>query len=109
MAVNGKVRKCHICGTRPASNGNGYCNNCQAKLDADKLRKTQQKPVKFVTFRGVTIKFVQGKGDKLIPQLTGCNPEKLPKSRLINLDKYCPGYTREQVKKLKRLCLSFAK
>jgi len=50
-----------------------------------------------------------GDGEQLNPQYCGRDPDKLPKSRLINLDGYCRGYTRQQVKKLKRLCLSFAK
>jgi hypothetical protein len=57
----------------------------------------------------VTVAFHKDGGDKLEPQLVRRDPDKLPKRRLINLDKYCPGFTREQVKKLKRLCLSFAK
>ena len=103
------VRKCHICGVRPASTEQGYCNNCQSQLEADRHRKRPAKVVRFVTYRGTTVQFTNGKGDVLVPQLTRRDPEKLPKSRLINLDKYCPGYTREQVKKLKKLCLSFAK
>jgi len=40
---------------------------------------------------------------------TTLNPERIAKCRLINLDQYCRGFTRDQVKKLKRLCLAFAK
>jgi len=109
-----KVRKCHICGVRPASTEQGFCNNCQSQLEADRRRKRPRKPFKYVTYRGITIALHKdgtndGKGDKFKTEFITRDPEKLPKSRLINLDTYCPGFTREQVKKLKKLCLSFAK
>jgi hypothetical protein len=107
--VKTKVRKCQICGLRPASTERGFCKNCQAQCEAEKRRKQQPTPWRYVTYKGVTVAFHQDGGDKLEPQLVRRDPDKLPKSKLINLDKYCPGFTRDQVKKLKRLCLSFAK
>jgi len=109
MATQVKVRKCHICNVRPASTEQGYCHNCQSQLEADRRRKRPQKPFRYVTYRGVAIAFHNGKGDKLKTELVTRDPEKLPKAKLINLDTYCPGFTREQIKKLKRLCLRFAK
>lgn len=109
MTAKVKTHKCHICGCRPASTEQGFCNNCQAQIEADKRRKQQPKPFRYVTYRGVTVAFHNGSRDKLKPQLIGRDPDKLPKRLLINLDEYCPGFMRDQVKKLKRLCLSFAK
>jgi len=109
MATKVKVRKCHICGRRPASTEQGFCHNCQAQLEADRRRKRPAKPFKFVTYRGVTIALHKNGKDELKPEFITRDPEKLPKRLMVNLDTYCPGYTREQVKKLKRLCLSFAK
>jgi len=109
MATKVKVRKCHICDVRPASTEQGFCNNCQSQLEADRRRKRPRKPFRYVTYRGVTLALHNGNGDELKPEFITRDPEKLPKSKLINLDTYCQGYTREQVKKLKRLCLSFAK
>lgn len=109
MKTKTKARKCLICGLRPASGEHGFCHNCQAQIEADKHRKQQPKPFRYVTYRGVTIAFYNGNGDKLTPQVITRDPDKLPQQLLINLDNYCPGFTREQVKKLKRLCLSFAK
>ena len=108
--ANGQIRKCHICGLRPASSERGFCHNCQAGYEAEKRRRRQPMPFRYVTHRGVTVQFLKHNGeDVLIPQLCGRDPDNLPKSRLINLNQYCPGYTRDQVKKLKRVCLSFAK
>ena len=108
MKTKQKVRKCLICEVRPAA-AQGYCKHCIAQIEADKHRKQKPKPFRYVTYRGVTFEFHNGNGDKLTPHLITRNPETLPQRLLINLDKYCPGFTREQVKKLKRLCLSFAK
>jgi hypothetical protein len=109
VTVKIKTRKCQICGLRPASTERGFCHNCQAQIEADKRRKQQPKPFRYVTYQGVTIAFHNGNGDKLTPRLIMRDPLKLPKQLLINLNEYCPGFTRNQVKKLKRLCLSFAK
>jgi hypothetical protein len=108
VAVKVKVHKCQICGCRPASSERGFCKQCEAQLEAAKHRKQAPKAFRYLTYRGVTIEFLNGKGDKLTPQLITRNPETLPKRLLINLDTYCPGFTREQIKKMKRLCLSFA-
>ena len=105
-----KKRKCHICDLRPAATERGFCTNCQNIIDAEKQRKRDKnKPLKYVTYRGVTVALFQDGGDRLKPQFVTLNPERIPRSRLINLDEYCDGFTRQQVKKLKRLCLSFAK
>lgn len=109
MATQVKVRKCQICNVRPASSEQGYCHNCQSQLDGDKRRKRQPKPFRYVTHRGVTLAFHKVKDGKLKTEFITRDPEKLPQAKLINLDRYCPGFTREQVKKLKRQCLRFAK
>ena len=110
MATQVKVRKCHICGVRPASTDQGFCHDCQNSIDAERRRKREaRKADKYVTYRGVTLALHKNGKDEYKVEFITRNTDKLPKSRLINLDVYCPGYTREQIKKLKKLCLSFAK
>ena len=104
-----KTRKCQICERRPAATEDGFCKHCQAQLEADRRRKRQPQPYRFVTYRGVTVALYQDGGERLIPKPVRRDPDRLPKSRLVKLDVYCPGFRREQVKKLKRLCLSLAK
>jgi hypothetical protein len=106
--VKTRVRKCLICAIRP-SNGEPYCKHCSTQIEADKRHKQKPRPFRYVTYRGVTFEFRPAKGGRFIPHYIGRNPETLPKKLLIDLNKYCPGFDREQVKKLKRLCLSFAK
>jgi len=106
VAAKAKVRKCQICGRRPAASEQGYCSHCQAQIEAARRSKRQPKVFRYVTYRGVTFAFYNGNGDKLRVQLCNRNPETLPERLLINLDTYCPGFMREQIKKMKRLCLS---
>jgi hypothetical protein len=109
MATQVKVRKCLICGVRPVFE-RGYCHNCLNSMDAERRRKREaRKADKYVTYRGVTIALRQNGDGEYKAEFITTNPDRLPKSKLINLDVYCPGYDREQIKKLKRLCLSFAK
>jgi hypothetical protein len=108
MRTAQKARKCLICEVRPASE-QGYCKHCISQIEAEKRRKIQPQPFRYVTYQGITFEFHNGNGHKLTPVLTTRNPETLPQKLLINLNQYCEGFTREQVKKLKRLCLSFAK
>jgi hypothetical protein len=103
-----KTRKCLICGLRPV-NGHSYCTQCSTQIEADKRRKQQPKPFRYVTYRGVTFEFRPKGNGTFEPHYIARNPDTLPQKLLINLDKYYEGFDREQVKKLKRLCLSFAK
>jgi len=106
--VKTKVRKCLICGVRP-SNGQTYCKHCTDQIEADKRRKQKPKPFRYATYNGTTVEFHPvGKG-VFKAQFCDRNPDTLPQSLLINLNKWCEGFTREQVKKLKRQILSFAK
>ena len=108
MANGVKVHKCLICGVRP-SNGESYCKHCTSQIEAERRRKQTPQPFRYVTYQGITFEFRAGKDGTFIPHYITHNPDTLPQKLLINLDKYCEGFTREQVKKLKRLCLSFVK
>jgi hypothetical protein len=108
MANRAKVRKCLICGVRP-SNGQSYCQYCTAQIEAEKRRKQEPRAFRYATYDGTTIEFhAVGKG-VFKARYCGRNPDTLPQKLLINLDKWCDGFTRDQVKKLKRQVLSFAK
>lgn len=110
MATKVKARKCHICGVRPATTDQGFCHNCQSSIDAERRRKREaRKSDKYVTYRGVTVALRSNGDGKYKASFSTLNPERIAKNRLINLDVYCPGYDRGQIKKLKKLCLSFAK
>lgn len=96
-----KVRKCLICGVRP-SNGQAYCSHCSSQIEADKRRNAKPKPFKYVTWRGDTLEFrANGKGTFTATPVRR-DPDKLPKKLTINLNGYCDGFTRDQVKKFKR-------
>ena len=98
---------CVVCDKHHAT-GNGICHNCNAKLEAGKRRSKADKPVKYATYRGQVIGFFRNGGGKLIPRLVNRNPERLPKSKLINLNTYVEGFTRDQVKRIKSAILQLA-
>lgn len=97
-------QKCFICNTRPAtSSSSAMCHNCRAKIGALKSTARQTEPFKYVTYQGSTVALVKNKAGRLSPVMT--KRTKFPKSKLINLDTYCEGFTREQIKNLKRVVL----
>lgn len=102
------MRKCIICDRGPARTEKGYCLNCHNAIEAEKRRLTlQREPVKFISYRGHVVGLYRN-GDALVARLLKRDPEKLVKSKTIDLNKYCPGFTREQIKKMKRCVLHLA-
>jgi hypothetical protein len=104
--MNHRRMKCVTCGEKPAVPNLAFCHNCQAKLDAERAR-LKQKPEWYVTYEGYTVAIFRIDG-KLTPKLIKRDESKLPKSRTLNLNTYLPGYTREQIKNLKRAVLRMA-
>jgi len=97
--------KCVICEKRPGHES-GYCTNCEAQL---KARRGQKREVfRFVTYRGFAVAFYRNGNGTLKTELTRRNPENLPKTKTLDLNKYIDGFTRGQVKKLKRCILQLA-
>lgn len=102
------MAKCLICEKR-AANGDGiYCHNCLTKLEAEKKRRRKLVVVKYLIYCGNVVALrPNGKG-KLSGELVGRDPENLPKGKVLNLDNYCEGYSRQQIKRLKAGVLSVA-
>jgi len=102
-------RKCVICGVRPA-NGSGRCHVCGDQIDAVKRRKkATDKPVKFLTYRGIVVGLYPESAGKLRGRIMRRNDSRLPKCRTINLNQYCDGFTRETIKRFKAACLQLAR
>jgi hypothetical protein len=100
--------KCPIC-SRKHKNDGTYCRGCQITIDRDKAEERQRqnpngKAVKFVHYQGHVIGFF-GKNGKLAARYIGMSLSGIPKGKLINLDEYCPGFDRKQIKKLKAVVL----
>lgn len=98
--------KCIICERRPA-NGGAYCANCASKIEADKRRRQADEPVKFLIYRGHVVGLYRNNG-RLTPKLLKRNPETLPKTKTLNLNRYIEGFTREEVKRFKACVLQCA-
>ncbi len=95
---------CVICEHRPAKD-KGFCNQCAGKIS--KMGKRTNQPRYFLTFRGHVVGLYPN-GGTLKPRLLARSDEHLPKDKTVNLNKYCTGYTREQIKKFKSCILQLA-
>jgi len=104
------TQKCTICNHRPARTGEGYCKTCASQIEADKRHRKMQneKPVKYLTYRGSIVGLFKNGNGKLKARLLKGNPELLPKARTLDLNKYCPGFDRSQIKAFKACCLKLS-
>jgi hypothetical protein len=97
--------KCFICGERPAAVGI-LCHVCHDRVESERRKaKTSRvkRPDQFITYQGQSVEmYSQGNGTGIYCYC-GLNPEKIPKTRLINLNVYCPTLDRVEVKRLKRI------
>lgn len=98
---------CDLCKRRPHRKGDFLCRPCRKTYDgfADESRPQEtpllQRAFKVAYWRGAAIVYVP-EGDYFRPVFAGFkSPEKLPKGKLLNLDEYIPGYSREQIKAMK--------
>ena len=100
--------KCIICDKRPAANDRGWCSNCNAQIEAERKRRKPVEAVKLFHYRGSVVGLFPNGDGKLIARLLNMSLDRLPKSRTLNLDRYCEGYTREQIKRFKATVLRLA-
>lgn len=75
------------------------------------MRRSQKpaQPVKFLTYRGIVVGLYPN-GDKGVLQgrLLKRDPDKLPKRKTIDLNKWCKGFTRITIKEFKAKVLRLA-
>ena len=99
--------KCTICEMRPSWQ-DGYCANCASKLRAERKAKANDKPKYYLTFQGNVVGlFSKGKG-MLTARLLNRSANNLPKGNSIDLNHYCPGYSRKIIKGFKACVLQLA-
>ncbi len=102
-------RKCIICQTRPVQKGQtaGYCKQCADQIAARSVRTPKVEVEKYLHYRGKVAAVIythsEGGVRKFKVQQVFKSLDTLPKAKVINLDTYCEGYDRNQIKKFKRL------
>lgn len=110
---------CPICAHRPKVKDSMRCRVCERRLirarAEEKARREwwraalkglppDAKP--FAVWRGYGVAFLSAQGGGRIARpLTVTESRAVPKGRTLLLDTYCDGYTREQVKRIKRAIL----
>lgn len=95
-----KFHKCIICDKRPATQPHSYCANCAAKIKADTVKR-RAAPIKYLVHHGNVVAIYRNGDSKLNAEPVNRDPERLPKGKTINLDSYCEGFDRGQIKRLK--------
>jgi hypothetical protein len=99
---------CAICGKRPAVEGSAFCHNCLQKVESERRSRRKPEPRHFLTYQGHVVGLYPDGQGKLNAQLLRRNPDNLPKSKTVNLDRYCEGFSRETIKAFKRCVLQLA-
>lgn len=101
------MTKCVICDRRPAK-GNGNCTSCDSKIEAHKRRRKPEQPQTYLTYKGHVVGLFSDGNGMLDAKLLNRNSKNLPKTKTLNLNRYCEGYTREQIKSFKACVLQLA-
>ena len=102
-------RKCIICQERPVQKGQaaGYCKQCADQIAARSVRAPKVEVEKYLHYRGKVAAVIYTHSEhgvrifKVVQVFKSL--DTLPKAKVINLDMYCEGYDRQQIKKFKRI------
>ena len=104
-------RRCVICDRRPQARGEMYCRVCLENMAQDARERQQRcdawkKAWKYLHWKGVVVGlFANGKdccGQTVYqPRRVLKALGQLPKSKVIDLDTYIPGFDRQQIKGMK--------
>ena len=101
------MAKCIICSKRPAK-VDGFCTSCNGHIEADRSRKRRPEPRHFLTYRGHVVGLFPNGDGMLKALLLRRNPDRLPKGKTIDLNRWCDGFSREQIKEFKACVLKLA-
>ena len=103
--------RCCICGRRPPARGEMYCRVFQGDMDQAELERRQRcqgwkKAWKLLHWKGVVVGiFPNGNGPDgqavYQPRRVFKSLDQLPKDKVIDLDTYIPGFTRQQIRGMK--------
>ena len=98
---------------RRPNGANGYCQRCQRRLNqalaADRRRKARQcwryRLYRVIHHKGHLVGVYEPSNGSKTYQSKALTiaKERVPKALLIDLDTYCKGYDRQQVKKMKKV------
>lgn len=98
--------KCLMC-SKTRAKGSMFCRYHSKLVEPPKkLPSIYTQAFKFAKYQGNIVAFLPQEDGSFRPSYVGMNASKVPKSKLIDLDTYCPGYTRQQVKKIKNCILA---
>ena len=110
------TRECLICQKRfkKRDDDSPYCREHRkavalADRDAKDRRKANYNAFRFAHYKGHVVGFYpNGEEGTYKPQYVGMSLSGIPKYKLIDLDRYAPGFDRRQIRKLKACVMSLA-
>ncbi len=98
---------CSICEKRPAK-VNGWCQVCNDRIEAERRDRNKDPFYRYLVYQNEVVGLRKGYDGRTVYEWLKREPYdkdgklRLPKSKTIDLNHYCEGYTREQIKALKR-------
>ena len=102
-----RMAKCVICSKRPAK-VEAFCIECNGHIEADRNRKRRPEPRHFLTYRGHVVGLFKNGDGMLKAYLLRRNPDRLPKGKTIDLNRWCDGFSRDRIKEFKACVLQLA-
>lgn len=101
--------KCIVCGRKRATREERFiCHNCQQKIQAMGKTHRAEPPKYYLTYRGAVIGLFPIGDGNLQSRLLQVSAEHLPKSKTIDLNGWCAGFTRDKIKQFKATVLKLA-
>ncbi len=100
---------CCMCGKRTPMAGKSRCHNCEQKIQADCTRARKRGPGfwKYIVWHTEVVGVRRVGNGKVTYEFLKREPYdkdgklRLPAAKTIDLNKYCPGYDRDQIKHMK--------
>ena len=98
--ANGKVHRCVICGIKPSPIGQ-YCHKCTQAVEKIKREAKSGRVDRFITYQDNVIGLIPKGNGQFIATVLKRDAAKLPASKTLDLNQYCAGFSRQQIKGLK--------
>ena len=104
-----QMPKCMICEQRPARRDKGgFCAQCYGHIERERKARAPIEPLHYLTYRGYVVGLYPNGGDRLKARLETRSAEGLPKRKTLDLNVWCEGYSRDQIREFKACVLKLA-
>ncbi len=102
-----QTQKCIICEQRPARQA-GICAQCGRHIEHECQVGVRIEPRYYLTYRDAVVGLYPNGGDVLKARLLKREASHLPKGKTIDLNGWCEGFDRSQIRKMKATVLQLS-